>query len=223
MNRIKHFKLLSILKEELEKQWSSHLNKHQWLRWMELLKNLETFFPDHKFYFSGLIESYSVWEDGGYDYEDVVRIIKYIETLDGVHIETETSKERKFLQDAKDKLKEAGISFDNEDYPSAINALNTSIELALKDELDIPTTIRKINTSGVLKICIAEKIGPVEYLKELKPHVLELSNKIKHNGYVPNRADCITAIGAVENLFKKTKKYPFVLTENSRKKIFGGL
>ncbi len=225
MNKDKHFKLLDILKKELESKYDflfTHLNHQEWLRWLELLENIKGFFPDHKPFFSGMKKRYEMWHNK-YEVDSVVSNIHYIKTLNTVQIETETIKERKFLQDAKDKLKEAGISFEHNDYSSTINNLNTSVELALKDELDIPQTIKKINTRKIIDICISENIGPTDYLKELTKHIVDISNKVKHNGYSPGKTDCIMAMAAIEEFLKKTPKYPFDLTEEIRKKIFAGI
>jgi hypothetical protein len=131
--------------------------------------------------------------------------------------------ERKIFQGAEDKLKEAGFSFGNDDKTSVISNLDTCIELTLKDKLNIPTTITKINTNKIIEICIADEVGPVEYLKEIKKHVLEINNKVKHIGYSPSKKDCIDAIKATEDFLQKAKEHPFNVTAETRNKIYSGL
>lgn len=58
------------------------------------------------------------------------------------------------------KIRSAGESFLKGDHSSTMNNSNTAAELMLKDKLDIPTTITKINTSNILDLLISEKIGP---------------------------------------------------------------
>jgi len=146
--------------------------------------------------------------------------------LELLKLET-SSKEKieggKIFQGAEDKLKEAGVSFDNNDRPSVINNLNTCIELALKDKLNIPTTITKINTNKIIEICVSEGVGPVEYLKEIKKHVLDIDNRVKHQGYTPSKKDCIDAIKATEDFINKAKIYSFEVTEEIKEKIYSGV
>lgn len=131
--------------------------------------------------------------------------------------------EGKIFLGAEGKLKEAGTSFSNDDWPAVINNLNTCIELALKDKLDIPTTITKINTNKIIEICIADGVGPVQYLKEIKKHVLEIDNRVKHIAYSPSKKDCIDAIKATEDFLQKAKEHPFNVTAETRDKIYSGL
>jgi len=221
MKREKFLKLLNLLSQDLKKSKSPYLNNEHWLRIIELFNTMNLIFPDHTHYFNGLKEIYK-YQPGIYYISDIFEIIEYVQKLHSIDSEFEKG-EKKFLQGAQDKLKEAGISFEHQDYSSTINNLNTAVELALKDELDIPLTIKKINTRKILDLCVSENIGPVNYLKELGKHILDISNKIKHTGYSPSKVDCITAIAAFEDFLKKTPKYPFSLNEATKKKIFMGI
>lgn len=155
---------------------------------------------------------------------EAIKACDYI--LELLELKTSTEEkieEKKIFQEAEDKLKEAGVSFSKDDLTSVINNLNTCIELALKDKLDIPITITKINTNKIIEICIAHKVGPVEYLKEIKKHVLEIANRVKHQGYSPPKKDCIDAIKAAEDFLKKAKEYSFKVTEEIKEKIYSGV
>jgi len=66
-------------------------------------------------------------------------------------------KEMKIFESAEDKLKEAGVCFRKDDYPSTFHSLNTSLELVLKDKLGIPTTITSINTATIIDILVSRK------------------------------------------------------------------
>lgn len=156
--------------------------------------------------------------------DDAVEICDYIlELLELKTSSEEKIDERKIFHGAEDKLKEAGVSFSKDDKSSVINNLNTCIELALKDKLDIPTTITKINTNKIIEICIADGVGPVEYLKQIKKHVLEIDNRVKHIAYSPSKKDCIDAIKATEDFLQKAKEHPFNITAETRDKIYSGL
>ncbi|HUT00731.1 MAG TPA: hypothetical protein VMY59_10475 [Candidatus Thermoplasmatota archaeon] len=128
--------------------------------------------------------------------------------------------EKKLFLGAEDKLKMAGKSYENEDYPSTFNNLNTVLELVLKDTRDIPLTITKINTSDVINILVKHKLGPVQHLKEVQKHVLAVDNKIKHQAYNPSKIDSINAIKSMEDLLPQLKKEPINLTEEIKNKIF---
>ena len=138
--------------------------------------------------------------------------------------EKEISIEEKgtFLTSAKEQLTQAGIAFEHEDYPGVSNKLNTCIELALKDVLGIPTTIKGIKVSNVIEIMIANKIGPIEYLKEVKKHVL-MDNFVKHQGMRIIEARAGNAIASSENLLKKLPKEPFKIPEEIKEKIWTGI
>lgn len=172
--------------------------------------------PEHKVFFnSEWAERYSI------NVSDAVEFCDYIlELLElKMHSEKRIGK-RNIFQEAGDKLKEAGISFSKNDSTSVINNLNTCIELVLKDKLDLPTTITKINTDKIIDICIDHKVGPVEYLKEIKEHVLEIGNTVKHQGHSPSRKDCINAIKSTEDFLKKAKRSSFRVKGEIKEKIY---
>jgi hypothetical protein len=132
-------------------------------------------------------------------------------------------KEMKIFESAEDKLKEAGVCFRKDDYPSTFHSLNTSLELVLKDKIGIPTTITSINTSTIIDILVKEKIEPYLYLVEAKKHVLTIDNKIKHQGYSPSKTECINGMKAMEELISRLRNTEIELSEEVRKKIYEGL
>jgi hypothetical protein len=117
-------------------------------------------------------------------------------------------------------MKQSGICYQNEDYPSVFHCLNTAFELILKDKLIIPLTISKINTSNIVDILVKEKVGCYLYLAEAKKHVLTIDNKIKHQAYAPSKVDCITAIKAMEDLIDKLRDTKIELTAEIKNKIY---
>ncbi|MDD2666053.1 MAG: hypothetical protein PHD13_00875 [Methanocellales archaeon] len=192
-------------------------------KYLDILINAKKLLPDHAVYLERLISNHQHNLKIGLFYQnEVENSLNHILKLLSINF-PEIVETKKILENAEDKLKEAGISFENEDFSSVISKLNTGVELALKDELDIPMTIRKINTRKILDICVAHGIGPKEYLQELIKHVVEVDNKIKHQGYNPNKTEAINAISAFEGFIKSAKKYPFEVTNEIRDKIFSGI
>lgn len=89
----------------------------------------------------------------GISREDAIKLCTQI--LELLNEETKTKEkidEGKIFEGAKDKLKAAVMTFKRDDWPSTMNNLNTSIELALKDKLNIPTTIPNIQTNKIIDI-----------------------------------------------------------------------
>ncbi len=222
-------KLIFMIKEfirELENHRDFAYGTELGSRYVDILVNAKKLLKDNDVYLQNLINSYHLeasnrYSSGFYSLS-VIKSFEYIMSLLNVMI-PDVVAEKKLLEDAQDKLKEAGISFENQDFSSVINNLNTGVELALKDELDIPKTISKINTRKILDICIANDVGPKEYLQEIIKHVLEVDNKVKHQGYKPQKIDAINAVSAFEGLIKQAKKYPFKPSKEVRDKIFAGI
>ncbi|MFQ6130208.1 MAG: hypothetical protein ACE5OT_05335 [Candidatus Hadarchaeaceae archaeon] len=217
---------LEHITKSLRKELKSHLSyvqlkSHSTLfsKFINLISIATKELPEHKVFFnSEWAERYSI------NVSDAVEFCDYI--LELLELKTRSEKrigKRNIFQEAEDKLKEAGVSFSKSDPTSVINNLNTCIELVLKDKLDIPMTITKINTDKIIDICIAHKVGPVEYLKEIQKHVIEIDNGGKHQGYSPSRKDCINAIKATEDFLKKAKKSSFKVKEEIKEEIYSGL
>ncbi len=217
---------LEFITKSLRKELKSHLSyvqlkSHSTLfsKFINLISIATKELPEHKVFFnSEWAERYSI------NVSDAVEFCDYI--LELLELKTRSEKrigKRNIFQEADDKLKEAGVSFSKSDSTSVINNLNTCIELVLKDKLDLPMTITKINTDKIIDICIAHKVGPVEYLKEIKKHALEIDNRVEHQGYSPSRKDCIDAIKATEDFLKKAKKSSFKATGEIKEKIYLGV
>jgi len=179
--------------------------------------------PDHKHFFETAWTVANKSSDWGIDKDDAIKLCNY--TLELIDSESTTEKkieERKLFQSAKDKLIEAGKSLRNDDLNSVLNNLNTSLELALKEKLSIPTTIPNIKTANIIEILVKHNLGPVDYLKEVKKHVFT-DNKVKHVGYVPSKIECINAIKSVEELFQKLDKMDTTIDKEVRDKIFNAV
>ena len=131
--------------------------------------------------------------------------------------------EMKIFHSADEKIEQAKFCFQNEDYPSVLHSLNTSLELVLKNKLGIPATKLNINTSNIIDILAKYKIEPYIYLIEARKYVLNIDNKIKHTGYSPSKIDCINGMKAMEELIDKLRNINLELSEEIRNKIFEGL
>lgn len=132
-------------------------------------------------------------------------------------------KDMKLFDGADDKVQQASNSYKNQDYSSAFHSLNTAIELALKDKLDIPVTITGINTSNAIEVLVSQKLGPYTYLDQAKKRAVLIDNKNKHTGYSPTKSECISAIKAVEDLLPRLRKSKIALSEVVKQKIYDGL
>jgi hypothetical protein len=160
----------------------------------------------------------------GIDMDDAYGIVNHL--LEIIEIEKTSEKkvkELKIFEGAEEKLKQAGFSFRKDDYTSTFNNLNTGLELVLKDKIGIPSTITSINTSNIMDILAKYKVEPYLYLEEVRKHVLVIDNKIKHQGYIPSKIDCINGIKAMEELIAKLRNTDMKLTEEIRNKIYEGL
>ena len=133
------------------------------------------------------------------------------------------NREGKVFATAEEKLKESAASLSRDDFVGVINNLNTSLELALKDRLGIPNTISKVRTGRIIDVLVARKLGPYRYLIEAQKHVLQLDNKVKHQGYLPSKADCINALKAMEDLLQKLKAWRVKLTKEVQNEVFEAL
>ncbi|MBR9703769.1 hypothetical protein GOV12_00015 [Candidatus Pacearchaeota archaeon] len=157
------------------------------------------------------------------DYTTILDSLKYIKLLlDLAEKEAIIEQEKKFMNPSRQMLEQAGIAFKNEDFPGVSNKLNTCVELALKDILDIPTTIKGINVSKIIDIMISEEVGPTKYLEEVKKHVL-LDNLVKHQGLGIVEARAGSAISSTENLLNKLPNEPYELKVEIQDKIWSGV
>lgn len=148
----------------------------------------------------------------------VLKHIKEIVEIEGVSIEK--TDELKLFESANDKIKQAGLAFKENDYPSVFHSINTALEMVLKDKLGIPSTIIGINTSNIIEVLVKYKVEPYLYLSEAKKHVVLIDNKVKHEGYLPTKVDSISALKTMEELLSKLKDKEVNLTDEIRNKIY---
>lgn len=95
--------------------------------------------------------------------------------------------------------------------------------MVLKEKLRIPLTITNVNTAKIVDILVKHKIEPYLYLSEAKRRITDITNKIKHSGYIPSKSDCIFAIKAMEELLAQLKATTMELSEEVKDKIHEGL
>jgi hypothetical protein len=178
--------------------------------------------PDHQ---QHLLARANSWRQDARRYNtEAIQFIK--DVLDLLSFEEKTQEKishQELFASAEDKVKEAGKSFSNNDTSSVMNNLNTALELVLKDKLDIPTTISKVNTARIIELLVSNRVGPYPYLAEVRKNVLDVDNKTKHQGYVPSKTDCITAIKSMEDLMMKLKTTQVAVTPQVRNAIYEGL
>src|SRR3989338_3099459 len=111
-------------------------------RLMQILEGGSKLLPDHRPFFESLLDSFEGIIPTKIPTKEALSVCNY--TFELINLEKSSEKkieEKKLFQSAKDKLKESGKSFEKEDWDSVLNNLNSAIELALKEKLNIPTTI----------------------------------------------------------------------------------
>ncbi len=119
-----------------------------------------------------------------------------------------------------DKMEEAALAFRNGDFSGAIGSLNTCLEIALKEKLKIPSTIKQINTLNLIEICAKHKIWQPEFLAQAKKHILDIDNEIKHRALKAEKKDAILALKSMEDLIGEMKKSDVAVDKNVRGKIY---
>lgn len=179
----------------------------------DIMNRASIYLPDYRTFFQVNVK---VRQNAGAAIGCLKRTLKMIER----EKKFETNiKEKKLFLSAEDKLESAGKSFEDGDYPSTFNNLNTALELVLKDTLHIPLTITKINTSDIINVLVKERLGPIQHIKEVQKHVLIIDNKIKHQGYNPIKIDSINAIKAMEDFLGELNKKKMEIPNDVREKL----
>ena len=220
--------------EKIAKLVLKELSPYEWFAEIQSYHNLEAEFknlmvlaskilPDYKELFAvahgAITEEYSALE-----VHEATSLIKHLLMIIEIEKASEEKiKEMKIFESAEEKLKQAALSFRKEDYPSVFHNLNTALELVLKDKVGIPTTITKINTSKIIDVLVKHKVEPYLYLAEAKKRIVMIDNKIKHQGYLPSKIDCIHGIKAMEEVISKLRTKEIELTKEIRNKIYEGL
>lgn len=227
MNPKKFEKVVISVKRDLKNFDGTYISRITNSTLYAKVKNLITLslntLPEHKTF---LTTAWDNWDHHTYGRSklEIISIIDYI--LELLRLEKSAQSkiaEMKIFESANEKFKQAVQSFQKGDYSSTIHNLNTALELILKDKLEIPTTITKINTSKIIDIGVKYELGPYTYLSEAKKHVCLVDNKIKHQGYSPSKIDCINGIKVMEELISKFRDKEIKLTEEIRKKIYAGI
>ena len=218
---------LEKLAKAVQEQMSEIRDRDQKIRLyratMAKIKNLLVIssktFPEYGVFFKSVVSQLDNLDN--YDiFEAVEHILEILETEKSSEAKI---KEMKIFESAEEKMKQAGLSFRKDDYPSTFHNLNTTLELILKDKLGIPTTITKINTSNIIDIIVKHKVEPYLYLAEARKRVLMIDNKIKHQGYTPSKIECINGVKAMEEVISRLRDKEIKLTEEIRNKIYQGL
>lgn len=214
-----------VMKDLSNLSWATIINGHSTLhaKMKNFINLAHKSLPEHQELFTStyheLEEDYPT-----FNVEDARSIVGHIlEILEIEKASEEKIREMKIFESADEKLKQAGLSFRKDDYPSAFHNLNTALELVLKDKLGIPTTITKINTSRIIDILVKHKVETHLYLTEAKKRIVMVDNKVKHQGYKPSKIDCINGIKAMEELISRLRNKEMKLTEGIRNKIYEGL
>lgn len=121
----------------------------------------------------------------------------------------------------KEKIKQAGQSFRNQNYPGLFSSLHTATELALKDKLGIPISIGEIKIGRIIGVCIKKKVFPNTgaLLKDLDDKICNVDDKIKHNGYNPSPDEASRALMCAEQSFRVLENLTPILDDETKKEI----
>jgi hypothetical protein len=192
-------------------------------KFRNLLQVSYSVFPEHKELFT--TSANRIYEGANLlSVDGAIYVVNHIlQILDIEKSCSSKAEKMKIFESAEEKMKQADLSFQKEDFASTFHCLNTAFELILKDKIGIPTTITKINTSNIVEILVKHKVEPYLYFQEVKKRVIEIDNKIKHQGYSPSKIDAINGIKAMEDLISKLRKKEIELTDEVRNKICEGL
>jgi hypothetical protein len=219
--------LAHMLYHELQTEANSptyqELDKVQAARLKGIINQASRALPEHAAFFNN-IQRDTIWTGTTWSVKEAISILEYIMKLGALQSNIDKkNREGKVFATAEEKLKESAASLSRDDFVGVINNLNTALELALKDRLGIPNTISRVRTGRIIDVLVARKLGPYRYLIEAQKHVLQLDNKVKHQGYLPSKADCISALKATEDLLQKLKAWRVKLTKEVQNEVFEAL
>lgn len=163
-------------------------------------------------------------QESTYDIQRASNTIHFIVEILRMEQDAQTKvAEFEVFESAEVKIHEAARVYAADNPKAVLDNLNSALELILKSKLGIPSTIRRIDTGKIIDVCISDRIGPSEHLKEAKRLVLDVDNKVKHQGYVPNKIDCINALKIMEELSAELNKLEIKLEEDVKNKIYGSI
>ena len=116
-------------------------------------------------------------------------------------------KEKVFLT-ANERISEAGKSFRQENYPSCISNVHVAVEIALKEKLKIPPTIKEIKIGPLIGHCIRQNVFPdlKLFLKDLHSKANIVDNDFKHQSYNPKRSEAFEALSLGEKFISEIEK-----------------
>jgi len=187
------------------------------MRFKNLMAIASETLPEHQIFFNLALNKVD-------DSDDAKSAIRHLLEIMKLEMESNSlTKEMKIFQSAEEKMKEVGFSFQKEDYVSTFNNLNTALELILKNKVGIPTTIAKVNTANIIEVLVKYKVEPHLYLDEVRKRVIDIDNKVKHQGYCPSKIESINGIKAMEELIAKLRNMDMKLTDEIKDKIYEGL
>jgi hypothetical protein len=232
LNKLKAhtLRLKSMLEEYKNSEYSISLGKTVTIRVrryfslraeaFNVLSNAKKLLPDSSVYCSMVLED--IKGDIGIGSMKICtnRIIELIDEELAADAHTE---EGKLFDSARDKFNAAGKACIKGDHDAVLSCLNTSLELALKKKLEIPTVLPGINTSNVLDILISEKIGPVEHLEAVQKFIVPYDNAKKHLGLKTRDLHSVKALKAMEDFLPLWERADIKLSNDVKDKIYSGL
>lgn len=175
---------------------------------------------EHENFFSRAI---SESKDYTFTYEEAGEFIGRLDEFIRLEerIEKEAEKGRLFLG-AEDQLKAATnnleIGFKSKKFGPVFTSLGTSIDLALKDKLELPVSlsIREASVKKMLGIIGGHTVLG-KFCNEIYKNVYDVRSKVEHHGFNPTQGQAIESLKLTEDFIRKLKKVS--IPENVVKEI----
>ena len=222
-----HLKLLEKYMKADYHTWSS--SEHHYENIDRVLSQLKivislfmTLLPSYQ---KTIAEEYNSVTNRGYSYPrdfQIYRLLEHcIDLLDISFVGEEEIEEGHVFLGIKEKLKQAGQSFRNNDYPGLFSSLHTAVELTIKDRLGIPLNIGEIKIGRVIGVCIKKNVFPNTgaLLKDLDEKICQIDNDIKHKGYNPSPDQSSKALLVAEQSLRLLEKASPILDKKTREEI----
>ena len=157
--------------------------------------------------------------DSYYHVGEALSAINHIVEIIDIEQMTPPDIKQALFESSLDKYKKCKLFYEENDFTSLFNNINSSLELLLKESLELPTT-SKIPTSNMIDKLVKHKIEPYLFLDVNRKKIIDIDNKVKHSGYIPSKKDAIDAMKSMEDTLNKLHGNKIVLPQNVRDELY---
>jgi hypothetical protein len=151
---------------------------------------------------------------------ETINILNHLIDIINIENTITSDNDKRLFDNSLDRYKKASLYFEENNNTSCFNNLNSALELLLKEKIGIPSTITSLPTSNIIDKLIKHKIEPYIHLQEARKRVLQLDNKVKHQGYKPNKIEMINGMKIMEELLDYFNNNNLIIPENVRNEIY---